>query len=71
MLGILPALLHYIAIAYMCLSCFMYELRAFYYHVDSWQLTSSKLGNKSHKAVYCHSAYFMSVQSTSCESQAR
>ena len=31
------------------------------------QLTGSKLGKKYNKAVYCHSAYLTSVQSTPCE----
>ena len=33
---------------------------------DMEQLTGSQLG-KEYKTVYCHSAYLMSVQSTSCE----
>ena len=31
------------------------------------QLTGSKLGKEYSKAVYCHSVYFTSMQSTSCE----
>ena len=31
------------------------------------QLTGSKLGKEYDKAIYCHSAYLISVQSTSCE----
>ena len=31
------------------------------------QLTGSKLGKEYGKAVYCHSVYFTSMQSTSCE----
>ena len=31
------------------------------------QLTGSKLGKEYFKAVYCHSAYLTSVQSTSCK----
>ena len=31
------------------------------------QWTCSKLGKEYFKAVYCHSAYLTSVQSTSCE----
>ena len=31
------------------------------------QLTSSKLGKEYVKAVYCHPAYLIYMQSTSCE----
>ena len=31
------------------------------------QLTDSKLGNKYDKAVYCHSACLIYMQSTACE----
>ena len=31
------------------------------------QQTGSKLGKEYHRAVYCHSAYLTSMQSTSCE----
>ena len=31
------------------------------------QQTGSKLGKESLKAIYCHSAYLTSMQSTSCE----
>ena len=31
------------------------------------QQTGSKLGKESIKAIYCHSAYLTSMQSTSCE----
>ena len=31
------------------------------------QKTGSKLGNEYDKAVYCHSVYLASMQSTSCE----
>ena len=31
------------------------------------QWTGSKLGKEYVKAVYCHSAYLTSIQSTSCE----
>ena len=31
------------------------------------QLTGSKLGKEYSKAVYCHSVYLTSMQSTSCE----
>ena len=31
------------------------------------QLTGSKLGKESIKAVYCHPAYLTYMQSTSCE----
>ena len=31
------------------------------------QLTGSKLGKEYVKAVYCHSAYLIYMQSTSCE----
>ena len=31
------------------------------------QLTGSKLGKESVKAVYCHPAYLTSMQSISCE----
>ena len=34
---------------------------------DMEQLTGSKLGKEYDKAVYCHSAYLISVHSTSCE----
>ena len=34
------------------------------------QWTCSKLGKESVKAIYCHSAYLIHVQSTSCEIQA-
>ena len=34
---------------------------------DMEQWTGSKLGKEYIKAVYCHSAYATSVQSTSCE----
>ena len=34
---------------------------------DMEQLTGSKLGKEYDKAIYCHSAYLISVQSTSCE----
>ena len=34
---------------------------------DVEQQTGSKLGKEYIKAVYCHSAYLTSVQSTSCE----
>ena len=34
---------------------------------DVKQLTGSQLGKEHDKTVYCHSAYLMSVQSTSCE----
>ena len=33
--------------------------------IDQW--TDSKLGEEYDKAVYCHSAYLASMQSTSCE----
>ena len=33
--------------------------------------TGSKLGKEYVKAVYCHSAYLTSMQSTSCKCQAR
>ena len=35
--------------------------------LDMKQQTSSELGKEYLKAVYCHSAYLTSVQSTSCE----
>ena len=31
------------------------------------QMTGSKLGKESDKAVYCHPAYLTYIQSTSCE----
>ena len=34
---------------------------------DMEQLTGSGLGKEYDKAVYCHSAYLISVHSTSCE----
>ena len=34
---------------------------------DMEQWTGSKLGKEYVKAVYCHSAYLTSMQSTSCE----
>ena len=34
---------------------------------DMEQWTGSKLGKEYDKAVYCHSAYLTSVQSTSCK----
>ena len=34
---------------------------------DMEQLTGSKLGKECIKVVFCHPAYFTSVQSTSCE----
>ena len=34
-------------------------------HVEQW--TGSKLGKEYIKAVYCHPAYLMSMQSTSCK----
>ena len=33
------------------------------------QLTGSKLGKEYYKAVYCHPAYLIYMQSTSCEVQ--
>ena len=36
---------------------------------DTEQQTGSKLGKEYDKAVYCHPAYLMSMQSTSCEMQ--
>ena len=33
---------------------------------DIEQLTGSKLGKEYDKAVYCHSVYLISMQSTSC-----
>ena len=35
--------------------------------LDIEQWTGSKLGKEYVKAVYCHPAYFTSIQSTSCE----
>ena len=35
--------------------------------LDMEQLTYSKLGKEYDKAVYCHTAYLTSMQSTSCE----
>ena len=35
--------------------------------LDMEQWTGSKLGKEYVKAVYCHSAYLTSIQSTSCE----
>ena len=35
--------------------------------LDMEQQTDSKLGNEYVKAVYCHPAYLISMQSTSCE----
>ena len=35
--------------------------------LDMKQQTSSELGKEYLKAVYCHSAYLTSMQSTSCE----
>ena len=34
---------------------------------DMEQWTGSKLGKEYDKAVYCHSAYLTSMQSTSCK----
>ena len=34
---------------------------------DMEQLTGSKLGKEYIKAVYCHPAYLIYIQSTSCE----
>ena len=34
---------------------------------DMEQLTVSKLGKEYDKAIYCHSAYLTSMQSTSCK----
>ena len=34
---------------------------------DIGQWTGSKLGKECAKAVYCHPAYLISMQSTSCE----
>ena len=34
---------------------------------DMEQQTGSKLGKEYDKAVYCHSVYLTSMQSTSCE----
>ena len=34
---------------------------------DMEQWTGSELGNEYIKAVYCHPAYLISMQSTSCE----
>ena len=34
---------------------------------DMEQLTGSKLGKEYNNAIYCHSAYLTSMQSTSCE----
>ena len=31
------------------------------------QLTGSKLGKEYNKAIYCHPAYLISMQSTSCK----
>ena len=35
--------------------------------LDMEQLTGSKLGKECAKAVYCHPAYLISIQSTVCE----
>ena len=35
--------------------------------LDMEQQTGSKLGKEDVKAVYCHPAYLISMQSTSCE----
>ena len=35
--------------------------------LDMKELTGAKLGKEYDKAVYCHSAYLTSMQSTSCE----
>ena len=35
--------------------------------LDMEQQTGSKSGKENVKAVYCHTAYFNSMQSTSCE----
>ena len=37
--------------------------------LDMEQQTGSKLGKEYIKAVYCHPAYFTSIQNTSCEMQ--
>ena len=37
------------------------------FELDTEQLTVSKLGKEYIKAVYCHLAYLISMQSTSCE----
>ena len=35
------------------------------FYMEQW--TGSKLGKEYIKAVYCHPAYLMSMQSTSCK----
>ena len=37
--------------------------------LDMDQLTGSKLGKKYVKAVYCHPAYLIYMESTSCETR--
>ena len=35
--------------------------------LDMERLTGSKLGKEYNKAIYCHPAYLISMQSTSCK----
>jgi len=39
--------------------------------LDMEQLTGSKLGREFDKGAYCHPAYLISMQSTSCEMPGR
>ena len=39
--------------------------------LDMERQTGSKLGKEYVKAIYCHSAYLTSMQSTSCEMPSR
>ena len=50
-----------------CLLRNLYADRKQQLELDMEQWTGSKLGKEYDKAVYCHSAYLISAQSTSCE----
>ena len=43
------------------------RIRSQQLELDMEQRTGSKLGKKYVKAVYCHPAYLIYIQSTSCE----
>ena len=43
------------------------EVKKQHLELDMEQQTGSKLGNEYVKAVYCHLAYLIYIQSTSCK----
>ena len=43
------------------------QVKKQYLNPDMEQLTGSKLGKEYDKAVYCHPAYLIYMQSTSCK----